>query len=329
MFESKANEVVAIYKSITDATSMDKNAKVKFVNEAYNCMNMMNKLIAIAINDIKVEQKKDDNPTEYEQIDPPMVKDIRKRVDTKEEKKDDTDNSEDMGNNTVSDADIHVDDPVPDSDDINVPGKDDQPNNEVPEVATPKNGIKKEEAEAMSKKLDALANATRALGEAAKVADLANVLGDEDTRTEEQKEEDYQKFMDFVAEWEDKEVIELLEHEVSCWGDGVRTKKGNYIAGIKDLLAIDKMIDEYEVDIDDEDLYKKTLTRLGCIQNKKPEQIEKNIQTVINKADFTKSAFLGLIQAAALDGKKPDVELLIREFIDFYADDEDFEADEM
>ena len=44
----------------------------------------------------------------------------------------------------------------------------------------------------------------------------------------------------------------------------------------------------------------------------------KNIQKVIDKVDFSNSEFLFMLKAAAKDGKKPDPDLLIREFIDFY-----------
>lgn len=288
--ENHIKNLETIYKDYRSLKNKSKDDTTKFVNSAYNQINIINKLIAmeaagskiddIIINNNPVEKDAKKEAELKEERIKAAQEEISKRVKILKEK-----NAEELRKEKEIVAELE-----------RKRSLEREQAKPVVEEEKPKDEKKEETPQVMENNLKAVESQTNNEFEAMDVDEFikqANI-------------EEADKYENYTPE-------QVVKEEIESWGIS------NRLAGVRNILrlgsaykASNKTLNKKSTD---EEFYKYMAKVNGITE----DRVKKNIDNIVNKADFTKSKFIPIFGKLK---KKITNQILLRELIEFFMDDE-------
>jgi hypothetical protein len=280
--ESQFNELGEIYDSYVSQTTHSDADRVAFINNAYNKINLISKIISMAANGIKIE----------DQISIPE----EPKVEEKPNKVASSDMAALMGGvepDNESDTQETLDE--------------ESVTNEQPAIS---DEVKEETAKFISQ-TEKLVNSIKERI----VTDQndSNKSEEEIAQADAEKARKAQEAEEFIDSYADCDIEEIFIEEFMSWGVSPT------YAGCKNIIKlIDLCENNHEINrnSDIETILYELSNECGITLT----QLTKNLKFIISKADFSKSKFIPILSKINVT-----VEILLKEFIDFCAFEEETE----
>ena len=287
--QQKFNELLDLYRGFVNKPNRSSNDMANFINSAFNCLNVMNKIISLAYTvkseqQIAAENLAEDTKNLKEGLESAkeVIEQEIKKDDDKKQKRDDF--IKDINNILNKSEDISLQE-------------------EKKKLLFNISYMEQLAAIDREKKNKILEENP----------ELKEILKNKEELTDEEKQErvdEYDKVLEKYANASEKEII---RDEMLSW------KAKPKWAGFKNLMNLGKAIElsdnTLNKDSDAEDLFYYLAKANGIGK----AQLEKNLDNIANKCDFSKPLFCTLLRQITVDCKKKiSGELLIRELIDFY-----------
>jgi hypothetical protein len=280
--ESQFNELGEIYDSYVSQTTHSDADRVAFINNAYNKINLISKIISMAANGIKIE----------DQISIPE----EPKVEEKPNKVASSDMAALMGGvepDNESDTQETLDE--------------ESVTNEQPAIS---DEVKEETAKFISQ-TEKLVNSIKERI----VTDQndSNKSEEEIAQADAEKARKAQEAEEFIDSYADCDIEEIFIEEFISWGISPT------YAGCKNIIKlIDLCEKDHEINrnSDIETILYELSNECGITLS----QLTKNLKFIISKADFSKSKFIPILSKINVT-----VEILLKEFIDFCAFEEETE----
>jgi hypothetical protein len=304
--ESEFNELNALYTEYINGEYHDETARAEFLNNAFNKLNLMNKLIALAANGVKVEEQieiKNNESTKAASenaaammggfIEESSIESNTTENNITEDNKEDVENglTVEFSANTIQ------------SPKIDAVAHDTLTNLDVTSEDT------KEEIERELTETEKLVN--NLTERICKLSDEDNENKSEDEIAAEKaaKEERAKEAEDFIDSYGDYTLEQLFTEEFESWGI-----KPTY-AGCKNIINLEKACELSNNTLKLSSSLEYIENYLAQANNISEQQLKRNINNIISKADFSKSKFLPVL--SKLDKSVISEEIILKEFLEF------------
>jgi hypothetical protein len=280
--ESQFNELGEIYDSYVSQTTHSDADRVAFINNAYNKINLISKIISMAANGIKIE----------DQISIPE----EPKVEEKPNKVASSDMAALMGGvepDNESDTQETLDE--------------ESVTNEQPAIS---DEVKEETAKFISQ-TEKLVNSIKERIETDQ--NDSSKSEEEIAQADAEKARKAQEAEEFIDSYADCDIEEIFIEEFMSWGISPT------YAGCKNIIKLIGLCEkDHEINrnSDIETILYELSDECGITLT----QLTKNLKFIISKADFSKSKFIPILSKINVT-----VEILLKEFIDFCAFEEETE----
>ena len=294
----KMEELKTLYKSYVSNPSNTKETTVNYINSAFNCINVISKIISLSIK-LNIPNKKTITKKDIENL---ITKRITSNATQTQQEEDEIE--EIMYDELYESVDGQEDDDSDDNDDNIINRLEDLPKMAEEKFATDKQAIE-------------YLNKAKYIHDIFKdiAKNVNNADKSENKLSDEEKQQLVDEFDSLLDKYEDSTEEEIIHDELISWG-----AKPTW-AGFKYLMNLRKAIElsdgTLNKDSEPEELYK----YVAEANNVSVKQVKTNIKSLVRKCDFSNPLFCVVLRDIIKAGMKFSDELVIRELLDFYSNE--------